>query len=479
MVTALRKNEVSSYTLGFQSQPEEIAQIALSVEGVLPAWLNGQLLRTNPSISDGNDARLRHWFDGFAMLHSFRFNNGSITYTSKMLENTAYSAFQQTGKLAAPEFATSPKQSWLERISSIFHPGFTDNGNVNITNLGNTFAALTETANAVQFDPENLSTKSKLRYQDNLPITMTTAHPHRLPNSQALINVGIEFGPYSKYIVYKINGNNFAREQLASIPVKEPGYLHSFAVTSKHVILVHCPFVVRPLDILLSGKPYIGNYRWAPELGTTIYGVSLNDGHLSFKAELEPFFMFHHINAFERADGKIILDVAAYDDAKIINQLYLDSLRCGQDVTAAAVTRIVVDPAANSAEKLRIKEDKIELPTINYQRHNGCRYRYAWAGRSSAPANFLDGLVKIDFDQNQNRYWAESGCFPGEPLFVPAPGDGSEDAGVILSVVLDSKRQTSFLLCLNASSMEEMARMYLPHFVPFGFHGQFIQSQGG
>ena len=41
--------------------------------------------------------------------------------------------------------------------------------------------------------------------------------------------------------------------------------------------------------------------------------------------------------------------------------------------------------------------------------------------------------------------------FPGEPQFVPDPKGTAEDAGALLSVVLDGRANTSFLLILDAS----------------------------
>jgi carotenoid cleavage dioxygenase-like enzyme len=55
---------------------------------------------------------------------------------------------------------------------------------------------------------------------------------------------------------------------------------------------------------------------------------------------------------------------------------------------------------------------------------------------------------------------------------VPAPGDRAEDEGVLLSVVLDAERETSFLLVLDAGTLEEAARARVPHHIPFSFHGQ-------
>jgi beta,beta-carotene 9',10'-dioxygenase len=62
---------------------------------------------------------------------------------------------------------------------------------------------------------------------------------------------------------------------------------------------------------------------------------------------------------------------------------------------------------------------------------------------------------------------------PGEPVFVPSPDARREDDGVLLSVVLDGRTGSSFLLVLDASSLEELARAEVPHQIPFGFHGQY------
>ena len=55
------------------------------------------------------------------------------------------------------------------------------------------------------------------------------------------------------------------------------------------------------------------------------------------------------------------------------------------------------------------------------------------------------------------------------------PGTEAEDAGVVLSVVLDVNAGRSFLLVLDAGSFEEIARAEAPHHIPFGFHGQYFR----
>lgn len=51
-------------------------------------------------------------------------------------------------------------------------------------------------------------------------------------------------------------------------------------------------------------------------------------------------------------------------------------------------------------------------------------------------------------------------------------------SGVLLSVVLDARTQSSFLLVLDARDLHEMARAEAPHRIPFGFHGSHFGEDG-
>jgi beta,beta-carotene 9',10'-dioxygenase len=45
--------------------------------------------------------------------------------------------------------------------------------------------------------------------------------------------------------------------------------------------------------------------------------------------------------------------------------------------------------------------------------------------------------------------------------------------------VLDAERGTSFLLVLDAATLDERARARVPHHIPFSFHGQFFDTPTG
>ena len=60
-------------------------------------------------------------------------------------------------------------------------------------------------------------------------------------------------------------------------------------------------------------------------------------------------------------------------------------------------------------------------------------------------------------------------------MFVARPEAEAEDDGALLSVVLDVRSETSFLLVLDAADLTELARAQAPHHIPFSFHGQFAR----
>jgi torulene dioxygenase len=57
---------------------------------------------------------------------------------------------------------------------------------------------------------------------------------------------------------------------------------------------------------------------------------------------------------------------------------------------------------------------------------------------------------------------------------VRDPNGEGEDAGYLLSVILDGDRGTSYLLCLDAGSMREVGRAECGVAVGMGFHGKHV-----
>src|SRR3954447_1708712 len=469
------QSATADHRLGFADLTEEGRVDALAVSGTVPAWLHGGLVRVTPAQMDFERRSVAHWFDGLAMLNRFGFaGDGSVSYASAFLDTEARRAALASGGASIAGFATDPCRTLFQRVQSVFSPASTDNTNVNLARLGDEHIAMTETPIAVAFDPATLQTLGRDAGAQAFG-QITTAHPHHDPERDELVNFAAHLGRRSQYRVYARRSRDAGRV-VATMPVGEPSYMHSFALTPRFAVLLENPLVVNPLRLAVGGKAFIHNYRWKPERGVRIHAFDRADGRWVQSWTADPFFVFHTINAFEDGDD-LVVDLCAHADATIIELLELERLRAGSDHgdLAARPVRLTLPAGGGRAAVRALADVDLELPRIAYRTHNGRPYRYAY-GASAGGAAFLKRLVKIDVADGSFSVWDEPDAWASEPVFVPRPGASAEDDGVVLSVVLDAADRTSFLLVLDAASFEELGRARAPHPIPFGFHGQFFSA---
>jgi carotenoid cleavage dioxygenase-like enzyme len=464
-----------TYTKGFESLEEEVVVDALPLGGELPGWLSGSLLRTGPAKFEAGERRFNHWFDGLAMLHRFTLGEGRVSYGNRFLAGRTERAVRQEGRIAYPEFASDPCRTLFQRVQTLFKggPEFGDSANINVVKLGEHFLSMTEAPISVQFDPRTLESAG-VPYMP--PGNLTTAHPHADRADGAMLNFAVKLGPRSEYRFYRVPAETMAPVLVARIPVREPGYVHSFGLTEHWFVLAEFPWTVNPLRLALSGRPYAENYRWKPERGTRFILVNRATGEARGPLTTDACFAFHHVNAYEDGD-ELVVDASVYNDASIIEDLYLDRVRSRGPRASAELRRFHLRPDAATVTHERLIDAPIELAQINYAQNNERPYGYAW-GVGAEPGGWIDRIVRADVIQRNSIEWHEPDCWPGEPVFVGRPDATDEDDGVLLSVVLDGARNTSFLLVLDARDLTELARAEVPHHIPFSFHGRFAASIG-
>jgi beta-carotene 15,15'-monooxygenase len=534
--------------LGFSSLGSEVS-MTLPVEGDLPNWLSGTLIRNGPgSFAVGESEEVGHWFDGLAMLHAFSFgadgsgredstnddrDDGSVAYRNRFLDTDAYRA-TRAGEFAGG-FATG-ETTLRDRLKAFVFGEPYDNTHLIAERVGEKYLALTESPRWVEFDPYSLDTLGDVQYGGPKPSgQLACAHTQRDPWTDRLVNLEIEFGRRSAYHVYEMRAPR-RREHLVSIPVEEPGYMHSFALTPSFVVLTEFPLVVDPTQALKPGKqgPFIENFEWKPDRGTRFFVIDRERGAVIASPRTDPFFGFHHINAYETdgsaggdgttaggsndptgasGDGEdeLVIDLETVPDAESLGAASLSSLREGaMEIPGGRVERfrVRIEGRANaSINRTEIHGGATSLPTASPARW--CReYRYAYAQGADQPmTDWPKALVKVDVESGDVSEFTDGGNYLGEPIFVPRPdpdGNGSdgkaaeegggdrrddrrsrfpvrsggrglpEDDGVVLSVALDAEAEHSWLLVLDGESFGERARAAIPHTIPFDFHGRYF-----
>lgn len=468
--------EKSNYYLGFQSQENEINLDNLPVEGELPVWLSGSLIRTAPSKFEVGKNNYNHWFDGLAMLHKFSFNNKKVSYSCKFLESDAYKSAIEKEKIAYGEFGTDPCRDIFQQIATFFKgPGKVDNACVNIHLQGGGLTSVTETPHPLSFRLATLETKGHFTFTDDLKGQVTPPHPHYDQNGNQYSFI-TKYGRESEYIIYTQDVNSSKRKKIASVPVKNPAYMHSLGMTENYVILTEFPLVTNSLKFRFSLKPFIEKHDWKPENGTNIYLVHRTSGEVkTFKTE--PFFSFHHVNSFEEGED-VLFDLVVHKDVTIIQDFYLENLRSDRPITASGeLRRFRVEIDKNKVSNVMLSTTPLELPRINYAKYNTKEYRYVYGVGTSEEGDFYDSILKTDVSSGESIIWREENCYPGEPVFLEKPDAKEEDEGILLSIVLDAKEQNSFLLILDAKDLKEIARAKVPQHITFGFHGQYVAGE--
>lgn len=473
------------FAVGFRSLSTELTDVPLPVEGTLPAWLEGRLLRNGPAQFEIAGKRCNHWFDGLAMLHRFQIGDGKVVYRNRFLKSKQYEAATERQTFAYDQFGTNPQRGWVGTLLTTldYALSYGNNNVVNFGVFGGAFVAISETPLAVEFNPDTLETVGPLDLGWNLLVMTDLAHPLYDDTRQQVVGVGTFILPgLSRYKVWTLPFGSRKRTILAEIPVDDPAFIHSFGLSENYVIVIEPPLVCSPSHLVVSqitGIPFIANFRWSPDRLTRWHVVDRNTGEICGRFTSPPFFFFHTIQATEDlGTGTLQVDVIGYNDATVVEATYLSSLLGpnGGVISHATARRYTVPIRGEGGlpDPRILSDAHIEMPWTSAPGAHA-PYRWLWGLSYDKPGDFQNQIIKIDTHDERRakntKRWQVRGCYPSEPIFVPRPGATDDDDGVLLSVVVDGRNQTSFLLVLDAATLEEVARALVPHVIPFGLHG--------
>ncbi|KAM4721781.1 beta,beta-carotene 15,15'-dioxygenase [Rhinophrynus dorsalis] len=505
--------------------------IKAEVQGQIPKWLQGTLLRNGPGIHSVGEMTYNHWFDGLSLLHSFTFKNGDVYYRSKYLRSDTYNSNMEAKRIVISEFGTMAypdpcKNIFSKAFTYLSHvvPEFTDNCLINIIKYGEDFYASSETNFIRKVDPQTLETLEKVDYMKYVTVNIATAHPH-YDSAGNTLNMGTSIGDKgrTKYVIFKVPSSVPDNEKkksplkhaevLCSIPARRllsPSYYHSFGMTENYIIFIEQPL---KLEIVKMATAYFRGANWASCI--SFHEDEKTWFHIIDKRTKKPIqekfytdalVLYHHINAYEE-DGHIVFDIICYKDNSLYDMFYLANLRkdfseetamtsvpsCKRfviplqyDKNAEEGVNLVNDPMTTAnATKGKNGEiychpeilcEGIELPQINYN-YNTKKYRYVYASHVEwrpIPTK----IVKFDNVTKDMLIWTEDDCWPAEPLFIPSPDAKEEDDGVILSCIVSSDQEKpNFLLILDAKTFKELGRANVCANIHLDLHGIFIPDQ--
>ena len=187
--------------------------------------------------------------------------------------------------------------------------------------------------------------------------------------------------------------------------------------------------------------------------------------------DVDPCFVFHTANAFETADGTVVLDCVVHDTM-------FDDSPHGPDSKKVTFERWTLDPRTSHVRRDVRDDSKQEFPRYD-ERRSTKPYRYAYAVGADFAGTHGEPLLRHDLERGTvvaHDYGA--GRITDEVVFVPRSAEGAEDDGWLVSFVYDLREGRSDFVIVNAADVsgEPQAIVHLPVAVPRGFHGNWIAA---
>ncbi|MEH6588750.1 MAG: carotenoid oxygenase family protein [Halioglobus sp.] len=486
-------NSTTDYAkTGYCPIHNELVNAQITVEGEIPADFSGLYLRNGTNSPFGRNDSRRHMFNGAGMIHQVRIENGKATYSNQYTQTPRFLAEKEAGRELYTEFGDvagggKPVMgkialSAIERRTGLA-PNIED-----VENSAATTAIQFHNGELYALQETSLPFKLNTRVDDGkLYIDGTgefesfggrldapfTAHPKIDPVTGDWISYSTELK------TGRIHYNVLSAGQLTQhteLMVAKPamGFLHDCYVTEKFSIFPD-------LSLRFDGKGLMedkaSTFYFDPDYKMR-FGVIKRDHQdgeaVQWFTTDKPGHIWHTINGWEekRADGgtDIVLFAPvfhAYPSNVPIHSseepdAHLYKFRLNLDNGEVTEQRCLV-------------EHFYERPSFNTD-YIGKPNQFAYLldeGRSGGIMG--KGVMKYDLINEQDVKYFDYGDYRGgEALFVPRQNSSAEDDGYLIDIL--SLEEKSYLVIIDAASMEEVAKLHIPQRVPYGVHACWLDE---
>lgn len=430
---------------------QEITAFDLQVIGELPRELSGRYLRNGPNPAAPVDPATHHWFLGDGMVHGIRLREGKAEWYRN-------------------RYVGSSHLSELRRLPDIPGPNWNDSSigpNTSVGGFAGTTWAMLEAGGVPVELTYELETIGRNDFYGTLPGAFT-AHPKYDPASGELHAMVYAWQEWLDHVQYVIVGRDGHVRRTVDIPLPGMTMVHDMSLTQRYAVIYDQPVTV-DLNIALEG---LFPFRWDPDYGNRVGLMPREGGASEIKWIDVPLgYAFHPMNAYDAADGSVVIDICVYDC--MFNR---DVLGPFGDDGQARLERWVLNPVSCKASVTVVDQSANEFP-----RHRGSvagqPYRFGYCASPSLDPAAGWPTLKHDLETGQRQEFDHGpGRAGGEAVFVPRPGSDSEDDGWLLTLVHDLGAGTAEFVVLDAQDFARgyVARVVLPQRVPFGFHGNWV-----
>ncbi len=429
---------------------EELTATDLEIIGELPKELNGRYLRNGANPMGEVDLARHHWFTGAGMVHGVRLQEGRALWYRNRYVRSAEIVEALGEDPAGRQFAGSANTHVIGAA-------------------GRTFAIVEAGSPPVELSYE-LDTIGANNFFGTLTDMAFTAHPKVDPQTGDLHAMAYSWPGFLDHVQYVVVGRDGRVKKTVNVPVPGMVMMHDMSLTGRYAVIYDLPVTISG-EMINRGMSF--PFAWNPDYQARV-GLLPRDGDAEdiIWAEVNACYVFHPMNAYDDADGNVVLDVCRYESmmAADHNGPFRDSL--------PTLDRWTVNPSTGKVSEERVDDSFQEFPRC-HPALNSRPYRYGYAvgvapgeGGPGFPAIYKHDLrtgTRSQFDLAPGRH-------SGEPYFIPREGAREEDDGYLMSFVYDGGRNASELMVLDARDLTQppLARVVLPARVPYGFHGSWV-----
>lgn len=448
-------------------QSESLGPSVLEVEGRLPEGLAGTLYRNGPAWTERAGFRYEHWFDGDGMVHGWRLQEDKIVHRARMVATPKFTREQKAGRFLYPTAGTTIPDSQPIRNNDDANPA-----NTSVMTLNGRLFALCEAGSAFELDPDQLDTIGPVTWRPDLASVPFSAHPLVDRDGSAWNFGAISLMGGSGLMVWHLGADGkLISGDILETPMR--GYLHSFAMTDRHLVFVLIPFRYREGE-----GAFFERLRFQSDQSLRIAVVPKDAPATARWFEADFAAIYHFGDAYER-DGEIVVRAVQHLDIEEARSP-MRSAMSGRPDAHGGKGRLRELRLGLGDGKARWEDTGvagIEFPLFDPRTcGNRAARLYAPTNQGSHTAPYFNAVACHDVERGRRQVhdYGES-VLVEEHVFVPRPGSMRADDGWLVGTLLDSARGRSGIAVLDAQRIKAgpLVQAWLPYTVPLGFHGHF------
>lgn len=489
----------TGYELLWESALDQFENKCIKTKYAMPAWAQGDFVIPSLGQFELNDRKFVGQLDGFGKMQKFEMKADEVCATYRIMGTGFYNESIQEKTIAKGLlfFETDPP-----RKCPVYDPicnlqGKNDNTFVNTFKVGGKLLSITDSPVMLELDPDNMEVLGPHKFNDDMGGGVAySASAHGLPHPTTgewidFVSDGQVMKPGATIKLFSLGADDPSKRKPIGDGVKmdTSPYMHSFGLTAKHVVFPRQPveFDVKqtalgPMhtafkEIPLTHPGEDNGFVVVPMDGSTptIHALPID----------QKLYFTHTVNCYENESG-IVIDLCTLPANPFAGNL---TVKNGQnkawrdELPQNFVKRFLLpfDNATNvTTELISDAASATDFTSINYN-YRGVKHCYYYGVQWFTDGKAYGSMAIAKYDMcngGKKKQFYRPNWFPSEATFIASEEkQAAEDDGLLVLTSLNGETGETFLITLDAKTMEPVSEVGPFPRIAFTTHGEFYQQK--